>query len=450
MDDINAAFDDAYRTNRIEAGDDPTTLPNPYSRPLLADSAPTHHAAASSSGGGGFIADDDAKSGGGGGFIVDDDTAGGGGFIVDEDEPPAGGFLPESEDDEGQPSSSSSQLPSITKPTTIPLSAIPEALANLGLDSSDPSVLSLFSETAYIPSSASRRRLPPGVKQEKVVGRQEFQQVASVLLDEQRSRATSKRTKHQDTEEEEEEGEEEEGGVGRRRPTRRAAVQGRKKAAKFIGDDATEGGGFVADGAADDSEDDFQVSRQRRKRDGNLDTGSDLTDEEEHDVDDAAARDSSSRRRRRAPPSPSPSPSLSENSERSTKRSRRSKPSNAPSIRSSSHLNPLQRENAHTLFQLLLSHLPSSTLPISQRRIGAEQLGQIIGSIGEKIPPKEIEEMLEEGSKLFAPASEDGEGGGGERKSTQAIKGMAAAQGITGSSVGVDEFAGILVHNRLL
>ena len=52
--------------------------------------------------------------------------------------------------------------------------------------------------------------------------------------------------------------------------------------------------------------------------------------------------------------------------------------------------------------------------------------------------------MLEEGSKLFAPATVD------ERPSNQAIQGVAAAQGIAGPSVGLDEFAGVLVHNRLM
>ena len=74
MDDIDTAFDDAFRTNRIEAGDDPSTLPNPYSRPSLTDLAPSNHAEAfsSSGGAGGFIPDDDDADAGGGGFILDD------------------------------------------------------------------------------------------------------------------------------------------------------------------------------------------------------------------------------------------------------------------------------------------------------------------------------------------------------------------------------------------
>ncbi|KAJ1590755.1 hypothetical protein NDA11_002415 [Ustilago hordei] len=345
MDDIDAAFDDAYRTNRIEAGDDPNSLPNPYSRPSLTDSVPTKHSAElHGGGGGGFIIDGNDSGSGGDGFIIDDQvtSGGGGGFIIDDDQ----------------------NSIAATKVKTIPLSAIPEALANLGLDSSDLSVLSLFAETAYVPSTASRRRLPAGVRPEKVVGRQEFQQVASVLLDEMKSRAPHPASER----EEEEEG-------GRRRPTRRAAVQGRKKAARFIGEDDAEGwdeggGGFMVGDAADDSEDDFAVARQRRRRAGrkaaNLDTGSDLTDEDsEGEFDTDAAT-------------------------------------------------------------------PNST--------------QIVKDIREKIAQKEIEEMVEEGAKLFAPASEDG-----ERKSGQAIRGAAAAQGIVGgSSVGIDEFAGILVHNRLI
>ncbi|KAJ1590754.1 hypothetical protein NDA11_002415 [Ustilago hordei] len=401
MDDIDAAFDDAYRTNRIEAGDDPNSLPNPYSRPSLTDSVPTKHSAElHGGGGGGFIIDGNDSGSGGDGFIIDDQvtSGGGGGFIIDDDQ----------------------NSIAATKVKTIPLSAIPEALANLGLDSSDLSVLSLFAETAYVPSTASRRRLPAGVRPEKVVGRQEFQQVASVLLDEMKSRAPHPASER----EEEEEG-------GRRRPTRRAAVQGRKKAARFIGEDDAEGwdeggGGFMVGDAADDSEDDFAVARQRRRRAGrkaaNLDTGSDLTDEDsEGEFDtDAATPNSSRRRRGRVAASPLPLPF--------TFSFRR------------------RREKAAALFQLLLDRLPPSTLPLSQRRVGTEQLAQIVKDIREKIAQKEIEEMVEEGAKLFAPASEDG-----ERKSGQAIRGAAAAQGIVGgSSVGIDEFAGILVHNRLI
>lgn len=453
MDDIDAAFDDAYRTNRIEAGDDPNSLPNPYSRPSLTDSVPTKHSAAPhGSGGGGFIIDDNDFGSGGDGVIIDDQvtSGGGGGFIIDDDQNSIageGGFLPDDNNDEDDELSSSS-IRIATKVKTIPLSAIPEALANLGLDSSDPSVLSLFAETAYIPSTASRRRLPAGVRPEKVVGRQEFQQVASVLLDEMKSRAPHPAS----------EGEEKDEG-GRRRPTRRAAVQGRKKAARFIGEDNAEGwdgggGRFMVGDAADDSEDDFAVARQRRRRAGrkaaNLDTGSDLTDENsEGEFDLDAATPNSSRRRRgriaASPSSPSPSPS-DDGSERITKRQRRQKPSpDGRTIRLTNHLNPLQREKAAALFQLLLDRLPPSTLPLSQRRVGTEQLAHIVKDIREKIAQKEIEEMVEEGAKLFAPASEDG-----ERKSGQAIRGAAAAQGIVGSSVGINEFAGILVHNRLI
>ncbi|KAJ9477742.1 hypothetical protein PHBOTO_001292 [Pseudozyma hubeiensis] len=427
MDDIDAAFDDAYRTSRIEAGDDPSTLPNPYSRPTLAAGASGGKASTSSSANntsGGFIVES-YDTGGGGGFIVDDDDNGGGGFIVDDDEDVAegGGFMPEDQDEDEASTSS----PSLARPGTIPLSAIPEALSNLGLDSSDPSVLSLFAETAYTPSSASRRRLAPGVKPEKVVGRQEFQQVASVLLDELQSRNADQ---NQEDEEEEE-------SSGRRRPSRRAAVRGRRKAAEIAQEDADGGGGFIVDDG-DDSEEDFEASSRRR---GNraLDAGSDLTSEDEAPIED-------SRRRRRRNPATPPSP-IDSDSEHTPKRQRRSRKS--PTIRSTTHLNPLQRETASDLFQLLLDRLhpsSSSNLPLTQRRIGITELTTILSSLGDKLPPKEIEEMIEEGAKLFAPATEDG----GEAKSNAAIKGAAAAQGITGASVGLDEFAGILVHNRLL
>lgn len=379
--------------------------------------------------------------------------SGGGGFIVEDDAP--GGFLPDDDDESGElDHASSSRNAGIVKPSTLPLSAIPEALANLGLDSADASVLSLFAETAYTPSS-SRRRLPPGVKQEKVVGRQEFQQVASILVEEQRSSAQGR----------EDDANEEGSSAGRRRPKRQAAVQGRQKAAEIIDEetDGGRGGGFIVDDG-DNSEDDFEASRQRRRR-GNkasLDTGSDLTSEDEYNVDDAAGRDSSTRRRRRggSATSPSPSPSFDDDdddgeAEQPAKRRRsRKDPGSAPTIRSTSHLNPLQRSNASTLFELLLARLPASNFPLEQRRIGVAELTAIIQSIGEKIPPKEIEEMVEEASKLFAPASAPADqdtSATPTRKSASAIKGAAAAQGIVGSSsVGLDEFAGVLVHNRLI
>lgn len=398
MDDIDSAFDVAYRTYRIEAGDDPSTLPNPYSRPSLTDPSTS-----TSSGAGGFIPDDPAE--GGGGFIPDDDA-------------PAGGFLPEDED---APSGSTRE---VIKPTNLPLSAIPEALSNLGLDATDPSVLSLFAETAYTPSS-SRRRLPPGVKQEKVVGRVEFQQVASILLEQAKGE------------------EEEDGGEGSRRPKRRAAVQGRRKAARIVDEEEMGGGGFVVDDA-DDSEDDFA----RRRGGPALDTGSDLTSEDEEEPDPSTRR---RRRPTKASPSPSPSPSDDLSDSRTPKR-RRTKAPTTPSIRSTSHLNPLQRENATSLFSLLLDRLPPSQFPPTQRRIGVDELTKIVAAVGEKMTPKEIEEMIEEGAKLFAPATiAEGEGEEGKRKSAQAIRGAAAAQGIRGEgSLGLDEFAGVLVHNRLI
>ncbi len=152
MADIDAAFDDAYRTHRIEAGDDPQTLPNPYSRPTLGEVAagPDHTGAGV---GGGFMVDDAAEhQEAGGGFMTDDAP---GGFMVDDDD------IESARAGDGDDDGLGSSSPRVTQPNAIPLSAIPEALANLGLDSTDSSVLSLFAETAYVPSSASRRRLAP-------------------------------------------------------------------------------------------------------------------------------------------------------------------------------------------------------------------------------------------------------------------------------------------------
>ena len=245
------------------------------------------------------------------------------------------------DDEDGEPyhndAESSSGAAKASRPSTIPLSAIPEALANLGLDSADPSVLSLFADTAYVPSSASRRRLAPGAKPEKVVGRQEFQQVASILLDEMQTRSSSsKKPEHRAQDPAYEEAEEEQSGPSsRRRPTRRAAVQGRRKAAEVADqaedDDDGGGGGFVVDPEADDSEEDFEVSRQRRRstKPSALDTGSDLTSDEQDYLELSSPR----RRRRRAGVSASPSPTDTD-TQHTPKRSRRTR---APPLLHSHH-----------------------------------------------------------------------------------------------------------------
>lgn len=109
MSSIDSAFDDAYRSYRVQAGDDARTLPNPYARPSQAQEA--------------------------GGFVAENVDAG-------------GGFLPDQSDGEDVV---------VSRPSTIPLTSVPEALANLGLDASDAHVLSIFANTAYTPASAGRR-----------------------------------------------------------------------------------------------------------------------------------------------------------------------------------------------------------------------------------------------------------------------------------------------------
>lgn len=329
---------------------------------------------------------------------------------------------------------SPSCAPPRARPSTIPLSAVPEALSKLGVDSADASVLSLFAEAAYVPSSASRRRLAPGVKPEKVVGRHEFQQVASILVDEIKSRT-------------EQYGQEdvEEASNGRRRRSRRAAVQARNKTAEIIEADERGAGGFIVDDEADDSEQDFELSRLGRGNKDRLDTGSDLTSDGEQD------NSIPQRRRRRAAAQTQSTQSIQSDSEpeHTRKRQRRTRQS-SPSLRPATYLNPLQRSRASTLFSLLLDHLPHSDLPLEQRRIGSTELSTILSALGHNLPPTELEEMIEQGANLFAPATLDQADQQGQPRSNAAIKRAAAAQRIVGSSVGLDEFAGILIHNRLL
>lgn len=457
MEDIDAAFDDAYRTIRIEAGDHPSTLPNPYSRPSLADSDSKRHAATNSSaeGGGGFIAQDAGDAApSGGGFIVDDaddDGAGDDGFAMDDHAP--GGFLPDDDepsfgqsDEEQSDQATSSQSEKIARPSTIPLSAIPEALANLGLDSADPSVLSLFADTAYIPSSSSRRRSAPGAKPEKVVGRQEFQQVASVLIDEMQSRASStkKRSRSQvETDDKDEDGSDT--SRGRRRPTRRAAVQSRQKAAKLMNDDDAAGGGgggfILDDDNDDDSQDDFEASRAASRSSHKatlLDTGSDMTDpDDEYNVDDAI-RPASHRRRRRgaaARRTPSPSPSDSDADSQAANRQRRThKSGTSPNLRSVTQLTSSQRSMASDIYSLLVSHLAPSDVAPAHRRLGSDELLAITRALGEKFTPTQADEMIQEAAKLLPPNPS-------AHNSTPHL---------LRNTIGLDQFATMLIHNRLL
>lgn len=376
MSQIDSAFDDAYRSYRIQAGDDARALPNPYARPVPEQSA--------------------------GGFVVDNDA--GGGSLPDEEAEPA-------------------------RPNTIPLASVPEALTNLGLDASDAHVLSIFADVAFTPASAARRREKPA----KVIGREEFRQVAAVLLDEHATSAKRPRSATPASEA---------SGSAARRPKRKAAIKGREKAQE-LGQEDGGGGGFIVDDDADDSADDFGATR----RDEASDSG-------EEEVASGANRRRQRTRTARSSPS-SAEEEYEDEGASATKPARKSKKADAQGgIRSMAYLNPLQRESALQLYEMLLDRLPSKTaFSSAQRRVGVAELQQVLRSLNEKLPEKEVEEMLEEGAKLFAPASAANEPAAGEqaqRKSVQAIKGLDSAQGIQGASVGLDEFAGILVHNRLL
>lgn len=291
---IDDAFDDAYRSERIEAGDDPSQLPDPYARGPGSSVAGRKRKRAdggagketremgetqqggslggcdSDMGGGGFIADDNAE--GGGGFIPEDND-GGGGFIPDNDGPSGGGLLPDDSaggflpDAEAGPSSrDGSPTTSVSAPTYLALSAIPHALANLGLPTNDEHVNSLFLSVARDPPGTSRRRAGPNAPPvEKVVARDEFTQVARVLLESAAERDQLSLPHAADQPDDGEDAKLPEASRRRRRPQRSAAIRSRGSLAEA-----------VAEGDSGDSADEFQGAAE-------LDGGSDLSDLDNED-----------------------------------------------------------------------------------------------------------------------------------------------------------------------
>ncbi|KAN0061619.1 hypothetical protein ACQY0O_006467 [Thecaphora frezii] len=329
-----------------------------------------------------------------------------GGFLAPDHEP-AGGFLP------SPSSSSASTPPSITRPAHLPLSSIPDALAALGLNSADPDVLDLFASTAYLPPAEARRRLPPGANVEKVVARHEFQQVVEVLLAQQ---AQHPPPKH----------DEEHSGRGTRRSTRTAAKRAKLYAEQDQQDDE------------DDTAEEFQ--------DQDEESGS-QEHEEDQDYSNASASASASRRnggegkrgaagglRRKRRKANHHSPSLSEEEEGEA---------------SAPRLNPNQRDQAYAAFQLLLERIPPGPNhdPSNPKmaRIGFQDIKRVAQALGESLADKDIEEMLDIASALFAPASSPSVTRVEAQRAREAAKGKANAQlGLQSDrdrlTIGLDEY----------
>ncbi|PWN49389.1 hypothetical protein IE53DRAFT_147184, partial [Violaceomyces palustris] len=182
---IDDAFDDAYRSYMILKGQDPSTLPDPYSKHSSSRKGKTKRIS-----GGSTRNPSSEPGGGGGGFLREGSEEEGGGFLPSE----AGGGFVLDDEEEGEDRDLESdfeprrRVPSIPLPSHLPLSAIPDALSNLGLESQDATVLELFRDASYLPPGSKRGGFESssskGVKVERVVGRDEFRQFAQILIGE--------------------------------------------------------------------------------------------------------------------------------------------------------------------------------------------------------------------------------------------------------------------------
>ncbi|PWN28304.1 hypothetical protein BDZ90DRAFT_144643 [Jaminaea rosea] len=225
--DADDAFTEAYRSHRIEQGDDPSTLPPPLKRRK---------------------------------------TTGGGRGSNAATGADAGGFLPDSSD-EGEDDQDDDENGPV--PGFLPLAEVPHALSILSLPTDDDGILSVFRSAAINDPSAPRRR-PGGEPLTKVISREDFLRVCEVLLE--------------DTKGGEDEEEERADDRRRRRPTgrpsrlaaakQRRAVQDQMEAESISSDseDAYHGSEDEDEGDDDDDEEEeapatkASSSRRRRKR----------------------------------------------------------------------------------------------------------------------------------------------------------------------------------------
>lgn len=215
------------------------------------------------------------------------------------------------------------------RPNHLPLSAIPDALTNLGLSAHDATVLDLFADVAYAP----RRR---GANTQKAVARHEFRQVVAVLLQERHANPDPE--------------------SGRRRPKRKAAVAGRRSIKAIeAGDEES------------DSADEFSGSPGLTESD---------RDEAQHEYSFARSR----RQRRRKRVSSSSSEQEEQEQEPGPRRRKRKASPSAPL-----RLNPDQREQVAAAFELFVEKLDRPTTHLTLPDIRA-----IAQSVGEKLSDKEV------------------------------------------------------------
>lgn len=446
--------------------------------------------------------------------MVDEDQSpmAGGGFMVDDDDEMAGGFLPEDDDDNGPVAGPSATTyeehhgPSL--PPYLPLAEVAHALALVQLPTDD-ATLSVFKNAAF--EDPTHARVIGGKarmrKKEKVISREDFNQVATVLLDNQRRQQAQQETSD-DSEVEEVQSRpskaRKKSTAGRRstkrtslspvassdadvasssrRPTRAAAAKTRRATQVHL--EQVEDDSSVDDGSDDyreASEDSDRPAPRKGRRLAISESESDTSDSGEDEDDDEPARKRArgntkanataakkGRGSKDAGSSPDPrrrKKKVTIDPEATTGTSEGEEDEGDP--QQDVKLTKEQREIAKGAWQLFLDELTTldpdwkarqikSSKPgaIPQDpRLGTQELSRLAESLlGEKLSEAEVEEMIQLAYSSFAPASSNfatRQGARGLRMAAATASGKNDS-GKGGGGVGLDEFAGVLVRGRMI
>lgn len=394
---IRNAFNDAYRSNRIQQGDDPQTLPDPYKRSVK--KLKSKHKATSSPGGFLTSQDQDVEmdSGGGGGFLPpsdDEEVAGGGGFLP-----------PENQDDDDEVQIQEDYQ--IQLPTHLPLSSIPDALTNLNLSSNDETVLSLFQQAAEKPTS-SRRRAKSGQVQEKEVSRERFEEIVKILLE--------SKEQDQDSNQEEEEDDVEDrvetsnDRRRRNRPQRDSAIKsksGIRKSFTRSKDDDDEMDLDQDDESSNDSQDEFRINRNREVESDEGGEEPESAFDEEDEI-----QTSSSKKKKGKQNAKVSSPSSRKSATGGSRRKRKSldhdddleDDEDRDNDEEEVHFSNSQRDQVFEIWEMLInasedrSKIGSKSQDrdgLKKRRIGKKELTSVIKMVGEKFGDIEVSLRLE-------------------------------------------------------
>jgi hypothetical protein len=358
---VKDAFIDAWRSHRIQKGDDAASLPDPLGRnkeqrtrkKRKVDTAP-----------------------------VDVDS--GGGFFVEEEQ--GDGKAVQEEDSQGEDTSSQDVQ-------YIPLSSVPDALATLSLPSNDEFVLSLFAQTAtYIQTDARRRRRPVITEDgsggdEKMVSLHDFQRVVEVLQDADTG-GQAKSTDEEEDEEEDGEDDEDNGNPpsSSRRPIRAAASTANKRRRKQIRNEDI-------DEEASSGEDEFHsidFAREEEEED---------YEEEERNISRRTVQNTKMNKKK-------DQKSSSGGMRRSRKQSKKADDTTATDEaeeEDEGHLTATQRKTVNAAFSLFigkLRELKGDQLD-EQPRLGKDDLKLLVAHVGEKISDKDVRFDILEDSHLY-------------------------------------------------